>query len=82
MPRRILTGKVVSHKMNKTAMVRVERIARHPLYKKDLVIYKKYPAHDENNQYLEGAEVYIRESRPISKTKCWEVIGTVSGGVR
>jgi len=80
MPRRILTGKVVGHKMNKTAVVRIERVARHPLYKKDLISFKKYPSHDEHNAYPEGSVVCIRESRPFSKTKCWEVIGFAQGG--
>jgi len=79
MPRRILSGKVVGHKMNKTAVVQVQRINRHPIYKKEVIVFKKYLAHDENNAYAEGAWVSIRESRPISKTKHWEVIGMMDG---
>lgn len=80
MPRRILNGKVVSHKMDKTAVVQVQRISRHAIYKKEVVVFKKYLAHDENNAYGEGAWVSIRESRPISKTKHWEIIGMMDGG--
>lgn len=79
MPRRILSGKVVRHKMDKTAVVQVQRIDRHPIYKKEIVVFKNYLAHDENNAYLEGALVSIRESRPISKNKHWEIIGMVGG---
>jgi small subunit ribosomal protein S17 len=75
MPRRILNGKVISHKMNKTAVVQVQRVSRHPIYKKEVIVLKKYAAHDEKNEYVEGSWVSIRESRPISKMKHWEVIG-------
>ncbi len=69
--RRRLTGMVVSDKMQKTIVVRVERTVRHPLYKKVLTRSKKYKAHDENGQAHEGDLVRIVEHRPISKTKRW-----------
>lgn len=82
MPRRILVGKVVSHKMDKTAVVQVKRVQRHPLYHKNVTKTKKYSAHDNDNTYQEGSWVTIRESRPFSKTKTWEVIGLAEGGER
>jgi small subunit ribosomal protein S17 len=83
-PKRILIGQVVSHKNDKTAMVKVKRMVRHPLYKKIITKSKRYAAHDEGNAYNEGAWVMIQESRPYSKTKSWEVIGlkeSVSNGL-
>ena len=74
MPKRILQGVVVSDKMEKTVVVRVERRVMHPIYKKFIRRSKKYHAHDENNTFKPGDSVRIRECRPISKTKCWEVI--------
>lgn len=74
MPRRILQGKVVSNKMDKTVTVSVDRRFMHRMYKKFITKSKKYSAHDENNQYQIGDEVSIRECRPISKNKCWEVV--------
>jgi small subunit ribosomal protein S17 len=69
--RRRLIGTVVSDKMQKTIVVRVERTLRHPLYKKVLTRSKKYKAHDENELAREGDLVQIVEHRPISKTKRW-----------
>ena len=74
MPRRILQGQVVSEKNDKTISVLVERRVRNPLYKKVVRRSKKLMAHDENNQAKVGQNVLIRECRPISKRKCWEVI--------
>lgn len=74
MPKRILQGVVVSDKMDKTVVVRVERRVMHPIYKKFIRRSKKYHAHDENNTFKIGDTVRIRECRPISKTKTWEVI--------
>lgn len=79
--KRVLTGVVVSHKMDKTAVVRVAKSHYHPIYGKKVVRHKKYAAHDEQNLYSEGAVVEIRESRPFSKTKTWEVVGLATGGV-
>jgi small subunit ribosomal protein S17 len=69
--RRRLVGTVVSDKMNKTIVVRVERSIRHPLYQKVLHRGKNYKAHDETNSAHEGDMVQIVESRPLSATKRW-----------
>jgi small subunit ribosomal protein S17 len=74
MPRREMQGIVVSDKSDKTVIVRVDRRVMHPLYKKYVTRSKKYAAHDETNRYKTGDMVRIRECRPISKRKCWEVI--------
>lgn len=74
MPRRILEGNVVSTKMDKTIVVEVERKYMHPLYKKFIRTTKKYHAHNVDNSIKEGDTVKIRETRPISKTKTWEVL--------
>jgi len=73
MPRRILEGKVVSDKQDKTVMVLVERRFMHPVYKKYLKKSKKFAAHDETNSCKEGDVVQIIECRPISKNKSWTV---------
>lgn len=74
MPKRILQGVVVSDKMDKTVVVRVERRVMHPVYKKFIRRSKKYAAHDEGNVHKIGDVVRISECRPISKNKCWEVL--------
>ena len=74
MPRRVMQGTVVSDKSDKTVIVRVERRFMHPLYKKYITRSKKYAAHDEDNHFKIGDQVRIRECRPISKRKCWEVL--------
>lgn len=74
MPRRILQGIVVSDKQDKTVVVRVERKYKHSLYTKIISRSKKYAVHDENRVYKVGDVVRIRECRPISKCKTWEVI--------
>ncbi len=74
MPKRILQGVVVSDKMDKTVVVKVERRVMHPIYKKFIRRSKKYAAHDENNQFKIGDVVRIRECRPLSKNKSWEVL--------
>ena len=76
MPKRVLEGVVVSDKQNKTVTVRVERRFTHPLFKKTVRRSKKYHAHDETNAYKGkvGENVRIRECRPLSKTKSWEVL--------
>jgi len=74
MPRRVMQGVVVSDKMDKTVTVKVERRVMHPLYKKFIRRSKKYSAHDENNTCKVGNVVSIRECRPISKNKRWEVL--------
>ena len=74
MPKRILTGTVVSSNTNKTIVVKVTRRVQHKLYKKIISQSKKYHAHDENNSYKVGDIVKIIESKPISKLKSWTVI--------
>ena len=74
MPRRVMQGIVVSDKMDKTVTVKVERRVIHSLYKKFIRRSKKYSAHDENNVRKVGDVVSIRECRPISKNKRWEVL--------
>ncbi len=71
--RKHLVGVVVSDKMDKTAVVRVERRYRHPLYKKVVRSSKKYMAHDEKNSCRIGDKVRIVESRPLSRHKRWMV---------
>ena len=77
MPKRVLTGTVVSDKTDKTVVVRVERRVKHPLYGKIIKRSKKYHAHDEGNEYREGETVRIEETRPLSKLKTWTVLGRV-----
>ena len=79
MPKRQLSGVVVSDKGDKTVTVKVERKYLHPMYKKTLRTTKKYAAHDENNSFKIGDKITIEESKPISKTKKWVVLGTGSG---
>ncbi|MBI1299143.1 30S ribosomal protein S17 [bacterium] len=67
--RRALVGTVTSNKMQKTIVVQVERVARHPLYGKVVKSHKKYKVHDENNDANIGDTVQIRECRPMSKDK-------------
>ena len=74
MPRRVLNGVVVGDKMDKTVVVRVERRFMHPIYKKIIRRSKKFAAHDEANKCKVGDVVTIRECRPISKSKRWEVV--------
>jgi len=74
MPRRILQGTVTSDAMDKTITVKVERRMMHPVYKKFIVRSKKYLAHDETNRAKEGDNVKIRECRPISRRKRWEIV--------
>ena len=74
MPRRVLQGVVVSDKGDKTVVVRVERRVMHPIYKKFIKRSKRYMAHDESNALKAGQTVRIRECRPMSKRKCWEVL--------
>ncbi len=74
MPRRVLTGRVTSDKMDKTVTVLVSRRVMHPLYKKFIRRSKRYAAHDEANLCKEGDTVRIEECPPISKRKAWMVI--------
>lgn len=70
----VLKGVVVGDKMDKTVVVSVSRLVKHPLYGKFYQVSKKYKAHDEENKYKVGDKVEIRETRPISKDKRFEVI--------
>ena len=72
--RKALKGVVVSDKMQKSVVVRVETRVKHPLYKKILRTSKKYSAHDPDNRFKIGDAVRIQECRPISKSKRWEVL--------
>jgi len=74
---RVLTGTVVSTKMQKTVVVRVQRSHRHRLYEKIVRTSKKYLAHDEHEECKEGDTVSICESRPLSRRKRWRVIEVV-----
>ena len=74
MPKKILTGIVVSDKPNKTITVLVERKYQHPRLKKIVKVKKKYNAHDENNKFKNGDKVSIIESKPYSKNKKFEVM--------
>ena len=74
MSRRILQGTVVSDKADKTVVVQVDRRIQHPLYKKFIRRSKKYLAHDSENTTKLGDKVQIRECRPVSKNKHWEVV--------
>jgi small subunit ribosomal protein S17 len=75
MPKKILSGIVVSDKPNKTVTVLVERKYQHPVLKKVIKVKKKYNAHDENNKFKKGDKVSIIESKPFSKNKKFEVMG-------
>jgi small subunit ribosomal protein S17 len=74
MPKRILSGVVVSDKQAKTVVVKVERRFTHPLLKKTVRRSKNYHAHDENKSFKVGDSVQIQESKPISKLKRWVVV--------
>ena len=80
MPRRVLEGKVVSDKCDKTVTVVVERRVRDPLYGKIIRRSAKYAAHDETNTWKVGDEVSIEECRPLSKSKKWRVISGKATG--
>ncbi len=79
--RTTLVGTVVSDKMDKTVVVSVERVTRHPLYGKIIKTHKKYKAHNENNEAKMGDTVRICECRPISKDKSYFVQEILSRGV-
>ena len=71
--KRQLTGRVVSDRMNNTAVILVERLVKHPFYHKYIRRRAKFSAHDKDNSCRIGDKVVITESRPISKTKRWRV---------
>lgn len=80
MPRRRLKGTVLSNKMDKTAVVQVERIKAHPLYHKVIRRRKHYMAHDETNAAKIGDVVLIEECRPQSRHKRWQIVSWITGG--
>lgn len=79
--KRQLIGTVISDKMDKTAVVQVERLVKHPLYKKYVRRRNKFAAHDENNTCGMGDKVLITESRPISRMKRWRVTEVIQKAV-
>ncbi|WP_019831571.1 30S ribosomal protein S17 [Sphingomonas sp. PR090111-T3T-6A] len=81
MPKRVLTGTVVSDKTDKTVVVSVERRVKHELYGKIIKRSKKYHAHDEANEYRIGETVRIEECAPISKLKTWKAIGRIGAAI-
>jgi len=77
MPKKQLKGIVISDKMQKTVVIEVERIKKHPKYKRRYKVHKKYKAHDEKEEYKIGDKVIIQECRPMSRDKRWRVIGKI-----
>jgi small subunit ribosomal protein S17 len=78
--RRVKVGRVVSDKMDKTVVVSVERLRRHPIYKRVVRLSSKFKAHDEENAARVGDTVRIEESRPLSREKRWRVVEVVARG--
>jgi small subunit ribosomal protein S17 len=78
--RRTKTGRVVSDKMDKTIVVSVERLRRHPIYKRVVRLSSKFKAHDAENTAHVGDTVRIEESRPLSREKRWTVVEVVARG--
>ena len=78
--RRTKVGRVVSDKMDKTVVVSVERLRRHPVYKRVVRLSSKFKAHDEENTARVGDTVRIEESRPLSREKRWTVVEVVARG--
>ena len=78
MPKRVLTGVIVSDKGEKTVVVNVERKVKHALYGKIIRRSKKYHAHDEANEFKAGETVRIEETAPMSKLKTWKVVDRVN----
>jgi len=76
--RKVKVGRVVSDKMDKTIVVSVERLSRHPLYKRVIRLTTKFKAHDERNEARVGDTVRIEESRPLSATKRWRLVEIVA----
>lgn len=70
-----LQGAIVSDKMNKTRVVAVTRLKKHPRYQKYYKVTRKFKAHDEKNEYKAGDRVIIEETRPLSREKRWRIIG-------
>jgi len=79
---RVVTGKVVSNKMDKTITVLLERRVKHPVYGKYITRSSRVHAHDENNQCVIGDTVTVAESRPISKSKSWKLLEVVESAAQ
>lgn len=75
--KRTLQGTIVSDKMNKTRVVAVTRLKKHPIYQKYYKVTRKFKAHDEKNEYKTGEKVIIEETRPISKDKRWRILSKI-----
>jgi len=76
--KRKIIGVVTSDKMNKTRVVAVSSLKKHPKYLKYYKVTTKFKAHDENNEYKTGDKVTIEESRPLSREKRWRIIGKIT----
>ena len=81
MPKRMLSGVVISSNSNKTIVVEVTKRVKHKLYKKIIKRTKKYHVHDENNKFKKGDSITIQETKPISKLKSWIVFETKTKAV-
>lgn len=79
--KRSLKGVVVSNKMHKTVVVAVDRLKKHPKYRKRYKSTKKYKVHDENNEFKIGDIVLIQETRPVSREKRWRVVEVVKRAI-
>jgi small subunit ribosomal protein S17 len=79
---RVVTGKVISNKMDKTVTVLLERRVKHPVYGKYITRSSKIHAHDENNECGIGDTVTVAETRPISKSKTWKLVEVVESAVQ
>jgi len=77
MPKKQLKGIIVSDKMDKTVVVKVERVIQDPKYKKRYKVHKRYKAHDEKEEYKTGDNIIMQECRPISKDKTWRIISKI-----
>ncbi|MEK7657838.1 MAG: 30S ribosomal protein S17 [Patescibacteria group bacterium] len=75
--KRTLQGIIVSDKMDKTCVVEISRLKKHPLYKKYYKATRKFKAHDEKNEYKSGDKVIIEETRPLSKDKRWRIVSKI-----
>lgn len=77
MPKKQLIGIIISDKMEKTLVVKVERVKEHPKYKRRYKVHKKYKVHNENKEHSVGDKIIIEETTPISKDKKWKVISRI-----
>ncbi len=75
--KRKLKGTVVSDKMNKTRVIAIEKMKKHPKYQKYYKVTARFKAHDENNEYKIGDQVIIEETKPLSKDKRWRIVGKI-----